>query len=337
MVNSSAGSAAHSIDFCHGYYLEVIQSLPTPTATQRPQITSGIHYLLFGWFDDMGHPAVSGIYRHPYYIALFVGIYLYFVLQVGVRMMADRKPLQLSGIMKVYNIVNILINLIICSMTIYFSKMTIECWGCKDWKDIKTVPKSWKSPEQLGLWVGEAYLALKIFDLLDTVFFVLRKKWNQITTLHVFHHSIMPFTAYAGIKFGYSPMCGLVVILNTFVHTIMYYYYHLASLGQTVWWKKYITVIQLVQFYIALAHSIHILFLRDCSYPKLMTFVQATEAVYFIINFTRFYLKTYPKKDSVKVTITDVNNNQVKCDHKETYENKILNGLQNGHFNNKEE
>src|SRR5437870_513240 len=115
MVNSSARSAARSIDFCHGYCLEMIQSLPTPTATRQPQMTSGIHYLFFGWFDDMGHPALSGLYHHPYYIALVVGIYLCFVLQVGPRMMADRKPIQLNGIMKVYNIVNIIINLILCS------------------------------------------------------------------------------------------------------------------------------------------------------------------------------------------------------------------------------
>lgn len=44
---------------------------------------------------------------------------------------------------------------------------------------------------------------------------------------------------------------GIVVgALNTFVHVIMYMYYFLAALGPRIqkylWWKKYITVMQLV-------------------------------------------------------------------------------------------
>lgn len=34
------------------------------------------------------------------------------------------------------------------------------------------------------------------------IFFVLRKKNNQITFLHVYHHAIMPFTWWFGVKFA---------------------------------------------------------------------------------------------------------------------------------------
>lgn len=34
------------------------------------------------------------------------------------------------------------------------------------------------------------------------IFFVLRKKNNQVTFLHVFHHSIMPWTWWFGVKFA---------------------------------------------------------------------------------------------------------------------------------------
>lgn len=48
------------------------------------------------------------------------------------------------------------------------------------------------------LWL---YFIIKIVDLLDTVLFALRKKSNQITFLHVFHHSSMVLNAWFGVKY----------------------------------------------------------------------------------------------------------------------------------------
>ncbi|KAH9504138.1 Elongation of very long chain fatty acids protein 1, partial [Bulinus truncatus] len=40
----------------------------------------------------------------------------------------------------------------------------------------------------------------KFIELLDTVFFILRKKFNQVSFLHVFHHGIMPISWWFGVK-----------------------------------------------------------------------------------------------------------------------------------------
>lgn len=53
------------------------------------------------------------------------------------------------------------------------------------------------------------YFLLKLSHYLDTVFFILRKKWSQITFLHVYHHIIASIAAYIGIL--YVP--GLYVCL----------------------------------------------------------------------------------------------------------------------------
>lgn len=45
------------------------------------------------------------------------------------------------------------------------------------------------------------YYMCKITELLDTVFFVLRKKQNQITFLHLYHHTLMPICGLIGIKY----------------------------------------------------------------------------------------------------------------------------------------
>lgn len=82
------------------------------------------------------------------------------------------------------------------------------------------------------------------------IFFVLRKKFDHISTLHVIHHGVMPMSVWFGVKFtpgGHSSFFGF---LNTFVHIIMYSYYLIAALGpkyqKYLWWKKYLTTIQMV-------------------------------------------------------------------------------------------
>lgn len=45
------------------------------------------------------------------------------------------------------------------------------------------------------------YYIAKITELLDTVFFVLRKKDRQISFLHLYHHTLMPVCAFIGVKY----------------------------------------------------------------------------------------------------------------------------------------
>merc|ERR1712088_1254392 len=88
------------------------------------------------------------------------------------------------------------------------------------------------------------YFFSKFIDYLDSFFFVLRKKWGHLSTLHVVHHGIMPFTAWWGIRFvggGHTTFCGF---LNMGVHVVMYFYYLMSAMGPSVqkylWWKRYL-------------------------------------------------------------------------------------------------
>lgn len=44
--------------------------------------------------------------------------------------------------------------------------------------------------------VGYGCFILKLIDYLDTVFFILRKKWAQISFLHVYHHIMVSIAGY---------------------------------------------------------------------------------------------------------------------------------------------
>ncbi|GFU15986.1 elongation of very long chain fatty acids protein, partial [Nephila pilipes] len=80
-------------------------------------------------------------------------------------------------------------------MSVLSAYLTYHCWRVlkENWKvqcGFKASPEHETFIQVDGLYVWQLYLA-KNLELLDTIFFVLRKKYNQISFLHVFHHSVV--------------------------------------------------------------------------------------------------------------------------------------------------
>jgi GNS1/SUR4 family len=81
--------------------------------------------------------------------------------------------------------------------------------------NIFCIPAPWNDYTPAGLkilHISHTYYLVKIVDLLDTVFFILRKKNNQVTFLHIYHHAVMVFGCYLYLKFmsggGHGLMLG---------------------------------------------------------------------------------------------------------------------------------
>lgn len=93
----------------------------------------------------------------------------------------------------------------------------------------------------------------------------------------------------------------LLGLLNSLVHIVMYTYYLIAALGprykKYLWWKKYMTWIQLVQFGIMLFYLV-LLLAMDCRMPKALTYFFAANVIIFIYLFRDFYRKAYRKKEA---------------------------------------
>merc|ERR1712236_105085 len=72
---------------------------------------------------------------------------------------------------------------------------------------------------------------------------------------------------------GHSIFAGF---LNMGNHVIMYFYYLLAAFRHAVqkhlWWKKYLTSMQLVQFVLVFIHAMVPIF-YDCNFPKIFSYV----------------------------------------------------------------
>mmetsp|Transcript_22680 Transcript_22680/g.69737 ORF Transcript_22680/g.69737 Transcript_22680/m.69737 type:complete len:344 (+) Transcript_22680:96-1127(+) len=96
-----------------------------------------------------------------------------------------------------------------------------------------------------GLWV-QLFVVSKFFELLDTLFIVLRKR--KMLFLHWYHHStvlLYCFHAYA----VEAPHALYFVAMNYSVHAIMYFYYGLMALGSKPKWfpPEVITTAQIAQ------------------------------------------------------------------------------------------
>ena len=153
---------------------------------------------------------------------------------------------------------------------------------------------------------------------MDTIFFVLRKKQNQVTVLHVIHHSLMPLVTWSAIMFFPDPASGLTITLNSFVHVVMYIYYYMAAhpvYKHHLWWKQYITSLQLVQFSILLTQGL-VLLVKDClpsDRRNVMLFCMAID-MYFVYAFGSFYVKSYLSKKATTNQRIDRSSNGVKLD-----------------------
>lgn len=149
------------------------------------------------------------------------------------------------------------------------------------------------------------FFLLKVLDLVETIFFILRKKNNQVTFLHVYHHAGVMFGGYVYLKLysggGYATVFGL---LNSFVHVIMYGYYFTTSykpeLKKSIWWKRHITEAQLIQFIILFFHCVMSLCARNCNNSTVFLWIGVAQAVIMLTLFGDFYYKAYIKKKPKK-------------------------------------
>lgn len=139
------------------------------------------------------------------------------------------------------------------------------------------------------------YFFSKAIELNDTVLMVLRKKWNQITFLHVFHHATMLNIWWWVMTFIPGGLSCFGSGLNCLVHVVMYSYYGLTvipALKGKLWWKSYITRFQLIQFCMTLSHTLYSIYV-GCDFPQWGQFLLAGYMILMLVLFTNFYIHAY--------------------------------------------
>lgn len=254
--------------------------------------------------------------------------YAYFVKVIGPKIMENRKPFDLKNIMKIYNLFQVVFSCWLfneCLMSGWWGVYSLRCQPV----DYSDDPMALRMAN--GCWW---YYFSKFTELIDTIFFVLRKKNDQISTLHVIHHGCMPMSVWFGVKFtpgGHSTFFGL---LNTFVHIVMYSYYFLAAFGPKVqpylWWKKYLTSLQMIQFLFVMIHAFQLLFI-ECNYPKAFVWLIGMHAIMFYFLFRDFYIEAYKKRNNINSTLKSHQlKEMIKKNDDEEEEDKNNKSMKNG-------
>ncbi|KAF7279822.1 hypothetical protein GWI33_006705 [Rhynchophorus ferrugineus] len=257
------------------------------------QFYLNLNYLISSKGDPRTHDLL--FVKSPLPILGILTLYLLFVLKWGPEYMKNKKPYEMKNVLMIYNLTQVLCNF-------YMFKETIAIWKEYSWI-CQPIDTSNSESSLTMIFYVHFYFLNKISDLLDTVFFVLRKKQSQISFLHVFHHTIMVVLSWIFVKYVPNGHGTFIGIVNTFVHVILYLYYFLAALGPSIqkylWWKKYITMIQLIQFGMIVLHQL-LIFLPGCNYPKWVTILSLPNTIAFYYLFADFYKKSYTRKNSLK-------------------------------------
>ncbi|XP_050542565.1 elongation of very long chain fatty acids protein-like [Daktulosphaira vitifoliae] len=245
-----------------------------------------IDELLYSDYRTRDWPMMSTT-AYPTLISL---VYVFFIKVIGPKYMTNKKPYKLRKILMVYNIGQILA----CTyLSISFLK-TNPKFGC-DPLDLSNDPMSIHIAS-LVWWTK----LLKLTEYIETVFFVLRKKQNQISALHIYHHVSTYMIIWMSTRINPGGVVRIPVILNCFVHMMMYFYYLLSSLGPKIqkkieFYKKYITIIQMVQFCIIIVNSLFF-FAPDCNVPNIYGYVFIPNVFLVFYMFYDFYNNAYSEK-----------------------------------------
>ncbi|KAH8026009.1 hypothetical protein HPB51_015358 [Rhipicephalus microplus] len=188
------------------------------------------------------------VVMNPLFVFPLTIFYVYFVKVLGPRWMKNREPFQILNLVRVYNLLMVLLNARFCYIVVfhaYYPRRRYSLW-CQG--------VTGKMDDELAYYyrTGWWYVAVRYADFLDTVFFIMRKKFNQVTHLHVIHHKYL-------------------------------------------WWKKYLTRIQIIQNVVFMSHMAIPLFV-DCGFPRYLIWVANAQTFLVMCLFINFYIHSYIKR-----------------------------------------
>lgn len=137
-------------------------------------------------------------------------------------------------------------------------------------------------------------------EFLETIFFILRKKSNQVTFLHVYHHVSSLCVVFIPLKYGQNMAFLIHGIVNAKVHVVMYMYYFLSTFGTmrrfTGFFKPFLTCLQICQLVGLAAHCIYALNMPCLSSDSIVYCAHFMNLSILIFQFMKFYYGAYKSK-----------------------------------------
>ncbi|XP_063839357.1 very long chain fatty acid elongase 7-like isoform X1 [Ostrinia nubilalis] len=251
--------------------------------------TDGIKFVFARKFKEVDEYPLSD--SLPFLVCL-VAAYLLFVKKIGPDFMKNREPYKLKNTILVYNAIQVVLS----AVFVYLSFIALLKGGLFPKQCCEEDPEIRKTM----LKAMFIYFLGKISELLDTIFFVLRKKYNQVSFLHVYHHASVVIGTWMMFKYSVNQTAVYAGFINSFIHVIMYFYYFVAALGpqyqKYLTWKRHITSLQLIQFVSIHLHQLaSIFFGRECTHSLVGILYVLPSTILFFYLFYQFYKKSYNK------------------------------------------
>ncbi|KAJ6633940.1 Elongation of very long chain fatty acids protein 7 [Pseudolycoriella hygida] len=252
----------------------------------------------FEWWEKGRSPLLDSwpLFGSPLPIASILFTYLIFVLHLGPKFMKNRKPFNLKIAIILYNALQVCYNAYGLSLAVrhkLFWKylFSFNCFEKSVTDDVFIYRVAWIMTMN------------KLLDLVDTIFFVLCKKQSHVSFLHVQHHFLTLSITWAYVKYFPIREIMIAMLCNTIVHTVMYFYYFLAALGPAykkyLWWKKYLTVMQIVQFVVVISYLTASIWL-SCDYNMKIVYPFISYGIFNLFLFVKFFVKTYNSEELLK-------------------------------------
>ncbi|XP_050550876.1 elongation of very long chain fatty acids protein [Spodoptera frugiperda] len=231
----------------------------------------------------------------PKPLAAIIATYLITIKLILPAYMKNRRPYELRSIIKWYNVVQIVSNAVVTWGIMTSGWTTTYHFGCM-------LPDYSMNPEALRmlrfLWWT---IMLKLLELFETAFFILRKKDRQASFLHVYHHVSTLIIVWSALKYVGGGITSFSPMINNAVHVIMYSYYLLSAEGSPkmkailIKYKKWLTIMQMIQFTFMLVYSAQV-FLPSCPAPLGITILYFPNVIFVYYMFYDFFRQNYLKE-----------------------------------------
>lgn len=275
-------------------------SLPTKTTMEQHQAATyeshppiSPNYSFIFPFENKFEHLNTRIWMINHWHTSFYAVGLYMILIFGGQAyMSTRPPFKLKRLLTLWNVTLALFSIFGFVRTFPELLHVLKSFGlpysvCNSSfiEDVK--------PSAFWTWL---FVLSKVPELVDTIFIVLRK--NELIFLHWYHHiTVLLFTWYTYQE--YTASGRWFVNMNYFVHSMMYSYYALRSLGFRIpkQMAMAITTCQILQM-IAGAYVIwYAYILKNQGYPCKIGHTSAILGLvmylsYFIL-FARFFYQAY--------------------------------------------
>nr|XP_027193686.1 putative fatty acid elongation protein 4 [Dermatophagoides pteronyssinus] len=251
------------------------------------------------WFAR-NFPRIMSLSNEYWHYSIYISVIYLIIIQILIRLMKSTTTnygFQLKHQLIIWNLI----------MTIFSLIASIRClpefiFVLKNYGFIYSYTQNTYGKDiRLCIWYLFFTLS-KVPELIDTIFIVLRKR--PLRKLHWIHHTLT--LIYSWFVFGDVPSTARwMVNMNLIVHTLMYSYYALTSMGYRLPRPVNITLtsMQIIQmlfgFYIHLDCLRRKIFGQPCDVSLAVAITGFSLYTLFFLMFLDFFIRTYLFKNKI--------------------------------------